>query len=887
MLKLANCCLLLPFEGESLQARGHIDLGGTCSHSLIDLSVAQIQGDLRLNDCRLGFNLALELPDIRHGAPLFCGGIHAHSIFMANLHCYGRACLDAAVLSGILKAADARIEAYACIMRKRSGNDSSTAKPRSGKWDYVALSATDATIDGAVILGEEARVSNTPARFHSYGQVNLSNSRLDGDLICTNAEMRSAYYQAPSGVALELAETPGGEAVLAALNVSRAKISGAVFLDGKFESFGEVRFNSVTVRGAFRCHGASMNGALPQCPPASDTLAEKPDVERALALSRAEIGNMLVLNSGFNSFGTVDLRNATIKGDLDCAGGTFYGCHARKKDVTSDRHTQPVCLAVSGAVISGSVFLTGVRVDADVGSWELEERENRASFRSRGLVRFRGTRIERNLHLEGGLFSCVEDTRVHPRTSQRTIGAAKSRLRHLRPSHPTPPEMPYVALFQTVMVAGTTFLAARDSPEDASATRVVHFKGSVSFEGMRTNVWEDDQAAWPQCRSHDARCPPVLELDGLIYQRLRGPIEGPKRLFWLLHQPAQDLTRSRDGKLQRGFGFKTQPWEQCARVLYDMGYRPGARFLYRKEQEYLRARGGMTLFPRIYNALLGMLVGHGFRPQYALYWAVSLFVMGSIFFDFAKAHNQITPADTLVLQSSQYKEANSSTRATTDNACKDARAGRIPPIDYPKFDPFLYSVDVLLPVVEIRQEHYWITTDLPARCVKPAAMRSRFTAMLEGLPKPVLRLLPHTSSLAAVVLLVFTFLLVLSAMLRDEARSHLFGGRHLPHYENWRRLHRRSIKGNLGWIERFSASVSMVRVIALGLIFFCMGFAALDLYRPELSSNVIMALDNFFENNFRISFAHFWMVWQTMWGWVLVSAIIAGLSTSIFRRPEA
>jgi hypothetical protein len=490
-LSIKNCVLHKAFKAPAIEVSGNVDLTGTQSKTQIDLSVARIHGDLVVIGARLDYAAdrpRTEIPDVRFGSALFCGGIRVHSILMDDAVCHGRVFLDASRLRGILKAGNAKL--YRAQADKPPGSD---------RLDHVVLSATDADIEGAVILGEESLLRlDTPQSFLACGQVSLCNSRIGGDLICSNGKFHSAFYECKPAL-LEpyvFGDKHLDRVVLAAMDVSRTKIEGGVWLDTDFEAYGAVLFDSVEIRGAFRATDAEINVTLPLCKKTSEVGARRHWLATALSLDRAQIGNTLTLARSFTAFGSVNARNAVISGDVDCQGGTFHGCWKNRHEPLEQ---QPESLVLSGASIGGSVFLAGYG-EPD------SEKPGPLTFQSYGQVRLRGTRIERNLHFGGGQFM-----RMPPAAERARDTPKRGEVRDGQPGRP-PDEQWLIGSFHSTKVIGTTFLAESDR-------RPVYFDGSVSFAGMQTDVWEDSLETWPQWRNFRKDCRCTFELNGLVYNR--------------------------------------------------------------------------------------------------------------------------------------------------------------------------------------------------------------------------------------------------------------------------------------------------------------------------------------------------------------------------------
>jgi hypothetical protein len=919
-LTLKDCTLEKMFLGTALETRGNVDFTGTTSLAQIDLSQARIQSDLVLSDGKLSYSgpKGSNTEDPRNGAALFCPGLQVHSLLMDRLHCRGRIFLDASRLSGILKAGDAVFE--------RDGN----IKPTDfGKWDHIVFSASDTDIHGAVILGEEAwGKPRVPQIFRADGQVNLSNSRIGGDLICTNAKFHSAYYKASDEdyAAFVRPDAPQDNVLLVSLNVTRTVIEGGVWLNGDFRSCGQVRFDSSNVKGTFCCSEGTFIGALPLCEVEPEDRRKRYKVNFAFNLYRVEIGGTLMLNNGFIAFGRVSLRNAVLHGDLDCQGGTFHGCwRDRAEDPLDEEHErQPEALALSGAEIAGSVFLTresrhrpdGDIVDNPVSSGD--DRLKRRTFRSYGQVRLRGTRIARNLHLGGGCFDVMP---------------APDDWGKMSSSHEAP--KPLVGWFHSAKVEGTIFHIEVDRYP-------VCFRGSVSFANVRTGGWQDSVECWPHCSGDANTQGAVLELNGLTYDSLRGPMNGEERLIWLLHQPWKDLSQATGRKSRKrlisrmsddgheSVGFKAQPWEQCATILQGHGYRTDASFLYRIEQRFIRYTIPTTQLNRLWNFILGTFVGHGYRVLFAILWAVWLVGLGTIIAASGYRDGYIVPTpessaarEAAVLQEAVLKRSLKVDirRHILPDSSRDANASRVlskrdsdfgfegvvkpvpvPPDSnrkedgtsklsesYPAFHPFLFSLDMALPAGNVRQIAYWIAVDdrnlanIPSEnlnsppFVTNANRRSqRFIANINAFFGS------HVPNVRVEEFIGFA----LAAIIAWFLKSRFLRGVPVPRFKSNPVLRRSDArKFYLDTVNRgrsfLGRNMPPIFVGAVAYLFFLAW--AIYLIDRQITFAFIDSLDDLARAWLRMSFAHLWFVGETLMGWILITAVAVSLGTTIFQ----
>ena len=256
-----------------------------------------------------------------------------------------------------------------------------------------------------------------------------------------------------------------------------------------------------------------------------------------------------------------------------------------------------------------------------------------------------------------------------------------------------------------------------------SAERAV-VKGVLFLRGLKAavrldlshaevGVLADEVDAWA----------PGSVLDGFRYGALGGdaPTSGAERLAWLHKQPEEDL----------GANFRPQPWRQLQRVLHEMGHHEDAKQIGIAFQDRLRAIGRIgqsppTTSPRVARVrrvfaegahfCFGKLALYGFRPTRLLAWMAGVWlVCGALFWLLAlPPFSALAPSDPLVFQNPAYEE------------CMPPPEKLLPPgnwflcgklrSEYATFSPFAFSLDILLPLVDLGQEKYWgafVPTPMP------------------------------------------------------------------------------------------------------------------------------------------------------------------------------
>lgn len=187
--------------------------------------------------------------------------------------------------------------------------------------------------------------------------------------------------------------------------------------------------------------------------------------------------------------------------------------------------------------------------------------------------------------------------------------------------------------------------------------------GNVDLTGASAGALGDDRQSWPN----------KLGLEGFVYERiLGGPRDAASRLEWL----KLDTSGS------------NQPYRQLAKVLQDSGDRRGARSV------LIRLDRNLTRF--WLRPLMG-LIAYGHRPVNALWGLAALTLFGALLY--RQAGPTITPTDKDAYQSVASKSAL--------------------PANYPRFQPFIFSLENTFPLVKLGQADKWQADPEPQAATRP------------------------------------------------------------------------------------------------------------------------------------------------------------------------
>lgn len=201
---------------------------------------------------------------------------------------------------------------------------------------------------------------------------------------------------------------------------------------------------------------------------------------------------------------------------------------------------------------------------------------------------------------------------------------------------------------------------------------------------------------------------------------------GADRLRWLgLQEPS---------KFRQDFW--PQPYEQCAKVLREMGHPEDAReILIEKERlqrqarrRLLRQSGGrrarlLAAGRGLWDGVLGVVVGYGQRSMRAFAWLAGLWLVGLGLYFGAWQAEVFKPNNPFVLRAPEWvlcaAEAPAGVylpsmqrigrgRAAAGQGQLDCFLGQPEARSFPEFSAGIYSFDVLFPLVDVAQQAHWV-----------------------------------------------------------------------------------------------------------------------------------------------------------------------------------
>jgi hypothetical protein len=167
---------------------------------------------------------------------------------------------------------------------------------------------------------------------------------------------------------------------------------------------------------------------------------------------------------------------------------------------------------------------------------------------------------------------------------------------------------------------------------------------------------DDGEASWPTGGN--------LQIDGLTYERID---PDSNRLTWLKRIPPTP--------------FRPQPYSELSEVLRNSGNEADAReILIAREDD--RLEHSTQGFARFWGYVLKYTIQYGYRPMFAMIWAAIVVGVGWLFVQIGKCKHVL-----------RYT-GNGRFETHGDQRYEDSNS-------------FLYSLNVFLPIVDLRQEKNW------------------------------------------------------------------------------------------------------------------------------------------------------------------------------------
>ena len=418
-----------------------------------------------------------------------------------------------------------------------------------------------------------------------------------------------------------------------------------------------------------------------------------------------KVSGNVILESVTSTKGGVSLIGTAISGQLNCGGATFendepggFALHAQNITVKGGVFLQNGFSAKGGVSFSSAKI--GVQLNCEGAMFENDKPEGfalnaqdiavkggfflREGFSAKGEIRLSGAKIGGQFNCDGSSFENDEPegfalnaegakvmgdiflTNGFSAMGGVSLSGAKigDQLNCVDATFENKKPKGFAFLIQDARVTGGFIWRPTQTPD-----------GGINFQHSRTGPLADNKTGWPEQGK--------LFLDGFEYSALApgAPQTAVERLDWLRRQ------KTDQGK------FTPQPYEQLIKVFRQMGHTRDARDVGFAKHEDFRLNGCcISRREWLWNWTLGVTIGHGYKPWITLYWMLAVVLAGWLVFTNAETLKAIHPSKEIVLLDPRYINS----------------GGQWRPDDYPKFNAFIYSLDVFLPIVDLHQEAYWL-----------------------------------------------------------------------------------------------------------------------------------------------------------------------------------
>ena len=523
------------------------------------------------------------------------------------------------------------------------------------------------------------------ARMHADGMFSLHRSTAAGMVILDRAKVTGEAYlrEATVGDGGEVAVAADGLTVDGDLDCTQVTCRGAVKLQG------------ARVTGLVHASGAMVSRPGPRALDADNAViggyiaARGLAVDGELLLEHAQVGGYLDLrgarlnnpggwalagggltvngrmwcHEGFTALGEVRLIGARIRGGLQLVSARLQ--NPDQTALTLDRTTL-ADVDAAGITAAGTIRLAGSRVTGHIdlsdakltdgdGATLVIDGANVAESLDLTRLNSAGEITMHGGHVGGRILLTSAEVRHRPGTA---VDFSQSDAADLICDSMTTDGTVQLAgikiarhlRMEDVHLASTegAALDARSCQAGEFSLQRAEVRGDVVLEHARVGIYRDDPSHWPR----------QLHLDGLSYDVLEPRLPARQRLRWvtcsmLIHQP--------------------QPFEQLAAFYTRIG-QPGEarRVLHAKERDQ---RSAKTPLGQAWSLLQDIAVGYGYQPWRAAVWFMTLLAIGSIVYS-------VAPPRALI------------------------------PATAPHFYAVAYTLDLLLPVVNLGQKYAFSPTGL-------------------------------------------------------------------------------------------------------------------------------------------------------------------------------
>jgi hypothetical protein len=385
--------------------------------------------------------------------------------------------------------------------------------------------------------------------------------------------------------------------------------------------------------------------------------------DHAIFGERVKASGAVFICEGSHLLGELRMQAADIKGDLDLSGSRFNASSGVAIDLTA---------AKIGGDLELNSFYDGALPHLDDPAYQ-PRIKNR--FEACGRVLLDNATIDVRFRLIGASIVYASD---EDRTKANAVLSCVG-----------------------TTVKGGFFFHNIVSRGGADPRRGIE---SVSLLGAKVGTLVDDLPSW---RSGEKR----HRFDGFVYDRIADESRIVDRSAWLKMQRPADLGEGDDPAIG---GLREQPWRQAASVLEASGDVETARRL-RIEQQTLKTKSGG--FGRKFWALpWGVVSGYGFSIRRLVAITAALWLLSTwACYRLAETGQIYAASEGTFANGTQHDQKSYRTCFTDPESTVYlmgsrkvlAYCAKFKAPNYAPFYPLLYSVDNLVPVIDLGQKKAW------------------------------------------------------------------------------------------------------------------------------------------------------------------------------------
>jgi hypothetical protein len=594
-------------------------------------------------------------------------------------------------------------------------------------WRHVDASSPDLRVRGSFLrflaLGGDAAVP-----VHEKG-VRLKGAYIEGELDLTSCDDVSpldfldCFFSAAfncSGANLRRLSLSG--CCVPAIWGERCRTNHNIYLEAGFVSLGPACLVGAVIGGSLMCSGGDFRGGL-DC-------------------ATGKITGDVFLDQGFKAYNEVTLAASQVGGTLFCTGGEFFNqsVDGTGKALNCDAAKITGSVVMRSIRAKGRVFLIGIEIGyalelngARIYNYMPKRRQPALQCQGasiKGNILLREAEVHGGVGLAGAKIGGTLDC------SSAVFSNLLCRETFISPPCNAAPAISEVALdLSNAKIVEEFRLRQHESSVSSVPAKI---KGSLDLSGAHAPILVDHPGSWPEkpvtgVNGQQLIC--EIKLDGFTYGRFAegAPTNAVDRLTWLSLQPAMHL----------GKDFRPQPFEQLVKVLREMGHETDAqqvaiaKLRNRRHARKKALLGAVIETPsslqewvvkpyrliKTIFAAVGLLIewlivdvilGNGYskvRPVVLFF----LILMGCAgFYHLAAKRSAFVPTNPVIYKDLIVRQACVGDAQPIDLTTPvDWYACKQMPYELNPFRPVVYSLDQMIPFLQLGQKRDWQPVSRP------------------------------------------------------------------------------------------------------------------------------------------------------------------------------